>query len=135
MYLEAVLNRFDNVKKVGSEQYSCRCPSHNDKNNSLGIKQDGDKILFNCFAGCNVKSILDAVGLKWKDIMPNDNEMDMQIKKTFNPYAVLKMLRDEVLLVGLCSTSIRKGKPLNDVDHNRLMLAVSNIRDAYEKCR
>jgi hypothetical protein len=135
VYLEAILNRFDNVKKVGSEQYSCRCPSHNDKNNSLGIKQDGDKILFNCFAGCNVKSILDTVGLKWKDIMPNDNEMDMQIKKTFNPYAVLKMLRDEVLLVGLCSASIRKGKPLNDVDHNRLMLAVSNIRDAYEKCR
>lgn len=135
MYLESVLNRFDQVKKVGSEQYSCRCPAHNDKTNSLGIKQDGDKILLNCFAGCNVKSILDAVGLRWRDIMPNDNEMDTQIKKTFNPYAVLKMLRDEVLLVGLCSADIRRGKPLSDVDHNRLMFAISNIRSAYEKCR
>ena len=88
----------------------------------------------NCFAGCSVKSILDAVNLKWSDILP-ENEYDYEIKKTFNPYSVLKMLRNEVLIVGLASADIRKGKPLNKVDHDRLMLAIQNIRGAYEKCR
>ena len=53
----------------------------------------------------------------------------------FNPYSVLKMLRDEVLIVGLSSSEIKKGKALSDEDHNRLLIAVANIRRAYEKCK
>ena len=134
MFIEEFLNHFDNVKKSGTNQWSCRCPNHNDKSNSLGIKQDGDKILVHCFASCPTDQVLRSVGLKWKDILP-EGEFDQEIKKTFNPYSVLKMLKDEVLLVGLCSASIRKGKPLSKVDHDRLMLAISNIRGGYEKCR
>ena len=74
----------------------------------------------NCFAGCDIKSILDASGLKWKDILP-DNKLYQSEKQGFNPYAVLKMLRDEVLIIGLASSSIKKGKPLNDTDHDRLL--------------
>lgn len=99
----------------------------------MGIKQgDGDRILFNCFAGCNVKSILDAVGLTWKDILPS-NEHDSKVKeKGFNPFAVLKMIRDEVLIIGLASVDIRNGKPLNNKEHDRLLKAVGNVRAAYE---
>lgn len=53
----------------------------------------------------------------------------------FNPYAVLKHIRDEVLLIGLASVDIRAGKPLNDVDHDRLLKAVGNVRDAYAKTK
>tara|TARA_B110000858_G_scaffold120965_1_gene138059 strand:+ start:478 stop:753 length:276 start_codon:yes stop_codon:yes gene_type:complete len=88
--------------------------------------------MMNCFAGCDVKSILDSVGLSFKDILPS-NENDKQIKATgFNPYSVLKMIRDEVLIVGLASADLRKGKVLNDKDHDRLFEAVGNIRRAYE---
>ncbi|MBL6729235.1 MAG: DNA primase [Methylophilaceae bacterium] len=135
MFLQEILNRFDNVKKTGSDQYSCRCPAHNDKSNSLGIAEKDGNILINCFAGCSVQSILDATNLKWKDILSSDNEMEMQITKTFNPYAVLKHLRDEVLIIGLSSVDIRNGKSLNNEDHERLMLAISNIRSAYAKCK
>ena len=135
MYIDEILNRFDNVRESGGGQYSCRCPSHNDKSNSLGIKQDGDKILMNCFAGCDVKSILDSVGLQWKDILPKNENMDKLITKSFNPYSVLKMLSDEVLIVGLSSAQIKKGKALSNEDHMRLLKAVGNIRGAYEKCR
>ena len=85
----------------------------------------------NCFAGCDVKSILDSVGLDWKDILPS-NEHENNIKQTgFNPYSVLKMIRDEVLIIGLSSSQIRAGKPLNDEDHDRLLKAVANVRSAY----
>jgi hypothetical protein len=45
------------------------------------------------------------------------------------------MLRDEVLIIGLSSVDIRKGKALNDEDHDRLLKAVGNVRDAYEKTK
>ena len=87
--------------------------------------------MMNCFAGCSVKSILDSAGLDWKDILPS-NKNDSKIKETgFNPYSVLKMIRDEVLIIGLASADIRKGKPLNDKEHDRLLKAVSNVRRAY----
>ena len=53
----------------------------------------------------------------------------------FNPYAVLKAIRDEVLIIGLASADIRKGKPLNDKEHDRLLKAVANVRDAYSKTK
>ena len=90
--------------------------------------------MLNCFAGCGVKSILDAVGLDWKDILP-DSGLGKEIKNKFNPFAVLKMLRDEVLIIGLASADIRNNKPLNDKDHMRLLEAVANVRDAYSKTK
>ena len=90
--------------------------------------------MLNCFAGCDVKSILESVGLDWKDILP-DNKLYQAEKHSFNPFAVLKMIRDEVLIIGLASADIRNNKPLNDKDHDRLLKAVSNVRDAYRKTK
>ena len=45
------------------------------------------------------------------------------------------MIRDEVLIIGLSSAQIRAGKPLNGKDHDRLMKAVGNVRDAYSKTK
>ena len=90
--------------------------------------------MMNCFAGCDVKSILEAANLEWKDILP-DNQLYQAEKHKFNPFAVLKMIRDEVLIIGLSSVDIRNGKPLNDKDHDRLLKAVGNVRDAYSKCK
>ena len=91
-------------------------------------------MLLNCFAGCDVLSIINSVGLEWKDILP-DNQLYQADKHKFNPFAVLKMIRDEVLIIGLSSSQIRAGKPLNDKDHDRLLKAVANVRDAYSKTK
>ena len=56
-------------------------------------------------------------------------------KHSFNPFAVLKMIRDEVLLIGLASVDIRAGKKLSDTEHDRLLKAVGNVRDAYAKTK
>ena len=74
------------------------------------------------------------MGLNWKDILP-DNKLFQAEKHKFNPFAVLKMIRDEVLIIGLSSAQIRDGKPLNDEDHDRLLRAVGNVRDAYSKTK
>ena len=65
----------------------------------------------------------------------NEENLYQAEKHKFNPFAVLKMLRDEVLVIGLSSVDVRNGKPLNDVDHDRLLKAVGNVRDAYAKTK
>ena len=65
----------------------------------------------------------------------NEEKLYQAEKHKFNPFAVLKMIRDEVLIIGLSSVDIRNGKPLNDVEHDRLLKAVGNVRDAYAKTK
>ena len=64
-----------------------------------------------------------------------DNKLYQAEKNGFNPYSVLKMIRDEVLIIGLASVDIRAGKPLNDEEHDRLLKAIGNVRDAYSKTK
>ena len=54
-----------------STRCSCRghsgnthCPSHDDKNPSLSIKEDSQGVLINCFAGCSYDQILKALNVQ-----------------------------------------------------------------------
>ncbi|NUM37231.1 MAG: hypothetical protein HUU50_22025 [Candidatus Brocadiae bacterium] len=70
MFLENFLALLQNVKKSG-ENWIARCPSHDDKHNSLSIGLGSDeKILIKCHAGCRGEEILQALGLSWKDLFP-----------------------------------------------------------------
>jgi hypothetical protein len=59
-------NKFDSVlskfKKSPTEKDKYTCPAHDDGTASLSIIEIDGKILMKCFAGCETKSILDAVG-------------------------------------------------------------------------
>ena len=94
---EQILARFEKVYASTSDnsQYQCLCPNHNDKTASLGIKFDGDKVVINCFGGCETGDVIQAAGLNWSDIMPDsvdidnyfasrDNEEHFKVKKPSN---------------------------------------------------
>ena len=49
-------------KEESENQYSLRCPCHEDNNASLAIKQDGDRVLIHCFAGCLWSDVATALG-------------------------------------------------------------------------
>ncbi len=71
MIVNDFLNRFDNVKHCGANEWSARCPSHDDRVNSLSISEGTDgKILLHCHAGCDTESILSEAGLKYCDLYP-----------------------------------------------------------------
>ncbi|NUM33455.1 MAG: hypothetical protein HUU50_02835 [Candidatus Brocadiae bacterium] len=70
MILENFLALLQNVKKSG-ENWIARCPSHDDRHNSLSIGLGSDeKILIKCHAGCRGEEILQTLGLSWKDLFP-----------------------------------------------------------------
>lgn len=81
--IEDVLSRLEKVKKNG-DGHKALCPAHDDSNPSLSIKQDGDKILLNCFAGCKTEDVVKAMGLTMQDLMPNRTKSDREIVATYD---------------------------------------------------
>ena len=61
------LERFKSVKKSGAG-WVCRCPAHDDGQNSLSIKRADDKWLLRCHVGCGVEEITAAIGIKVSDL-------------------------------------------------------------------
>lgn len=54
--------------------WTCRCPSHDDRNPSLSIAQgDNGNVVWNCHAGCTQEAVIAALGLRFADLMPEKN--------------------------------------------------------------
>lgn len=63
---ESNLQYFKVSKRYG-DKAQCKCPAHDDKQASLSITKGDKCTLFYCHAGCGIKSILHAAGLKEED--------------------------------------------------------------------
>lgn len=71
--LEKVLGRLEKVKSAGSGRWKACCPAHNDRDPSLSIREAADgKVLVHCWAGCETRDILAAIGLELRDLFPGD---------------------------------------------------------------
>jgi hypothetical protein len=135
MNINDFLGYFEKSYRSGKDEYQCLCPAHNDKTASLSIKNLPDeRILIHCFAGCAANDILGAVGLTFDDIVPKRLGDFKPVSKPFNPYAVLKSISNETLLVALAGLEVANGKTLPQEDKDRLMIAVNRLREAYQIC-
>jgi hypothetical protein len=135
MNINDFLSYFEKSYRSGKDEYQCLCPAHQDKTASLSIKNLPDeRILIHCFAGCAANDILEAVGLTFDDIVPKRLGDFKPVSKPFNPYAVLKAISNETLLVALAGLEVANGKTLPQEDKDRLMIAVNRLREAYQIC-
>jgi hypothetical protein len=67
-----VIQRFSRVRKT-NRGWSARCPSHNDGTNSLALAIGANgKVLVHCYAACATAEVLRAVGLKLRDLFPEE---------------------------------------------------------------
>ena len=69
MTIQALRDRLQGVTG-GDTRFTARCPAHDDRQNSLsvGMSDDGMKILLNCFAGCSAEKITESLGLTVSDL-------------------------------------------------------------------
>jgi putative DNA primase/helicase len=84
-----ILNKLQKAKQLGNGEYQACCPAHEDKKQSLSLKQAGDKILINCFAGCQPDLIMNKIGLSLSDLYIKSEsaparEPTPQIVKTYS---------------------------------------------------
>ncbi|MCM1325246.1 MAG: phage/plasmid primase, P4 family [Bacteroidales bacterium] len=74
------------VEKVINGVAHCYCPGHSDNKPSLHISIGDIKILLDCKANCDYKTVLDAVGLKpeqlYYDFYNKENEQKRRISKS-----------------------------------------------------
>jgi hypothetical protein len=67
MILKDLLPKLYGVRRGGTG-FVARCPSHDDKKQSLSLAEDSGRILVKCFAGCSTKQIISSLGLDWTDL-------------------------------------------------------------------
>ncbi|MDQ5851281.1 MAG: hypothetical protein M3380_04275, partial [Chloroflexota bacterium] len=66
--IDPILGKLEQTCK-SSDGWTARCPAHDDKKNSLSIREaDDGKVLLKCFAGCSTDSIVSALGLTMADL-------------------------------------------------------------------
>ena len=72
-HVQNVIDRLRKVKK-SAKGWTARCPAHDDSTPSLsiGIGEDG-RVLLKCHAGCSNAAIVQAIGLKMRDLFPRSD--------------------------------------------------------------
>jgi hypothetical protein len=79
--VDQVLSALDRVKPNGSNKWMACCPAHNDRSPSLSITEaDGGKVLLHCFAGCDTRDVVSAMGLQMADLYPEGLTLEAKLK-------------------------------------------------------
>ena len=132
---DKLLERLDRVKRVAPGKWMAKCPSHDDRNPSLGISEgDGGKIICHCFAGCATEDVLSALGMSFADLfpekIPEPGQKAPRVPR-FNASELLRTALHESTVLFVAMSKINAGKTLADGDMDRVnqaMAILDNIR-------
>lgn len=128
-----ILSRLDGVKSHGQGAYLSRCPAHDDRSPSLGIKEAEDgKTLLHCFAGCEIEEVAAAIGLTLTDLFPDSIKASGPAKRKFPAHLVLQALDVDLRWIRLVLHCMAKGETLGPEEHKRLDEIHARVSDAIE---
>lgn len=104
--LEQILDRLVNVKKSGTNKFTACCPVHNDATPSMGIWDEGERILLHCL-GCGAKGpeIMQSIGLPIGMLFKHDQDRPAG----YIPKAVIENAKEAVYFVDIFESETRKG--------------------------
>lgn len=149
--VDSVLSRLDGVRRSG-KGFIARCPAHQDRNASLAVSEgDNGRVLVHCFAGCNIRDVMAAVGLAVADLFPpalservqfdddpcgrKSREYSARQRKADYDAALVSRVRaatgvldDEAGVVIIAAEDVGHGRALTPADLDRMALAVERIR-------
>jgi hypothetical protein len=135
--IDTVLSKVHKLKKTGDCKWLACCPAHDDKTPSLAIKLADDRILIHCFAGCDVSSIVSALGLELSDLMPESKRHSRPDNKRpkFNKSELFDRIVEESAILIVAIRQVFSGTPLNDGDMERVIKAEGIIDDIIQEAR
>lgn len=127
-----ILPRLERVKPAGKGHWMARCPAHQDRSPSLSISEREGRLLVHCFGGCDVLSVLQAVGLDYAALYPpRESSGRPLLGGTGIPaHVALRCLHDEAVLILVAGRAVADGKKLDDASLRRLSAAISRIDEA-----
>lgn len=135
---DALLSRLDGVRRTGPDRWVARCPAHDDKRASLGVRElDDGRVLLHCFSGCGVEDVVGAAGLALADLFPPSSARHA-VKGERRPFPAADVLRAvafEALVVSVAAVDLARGRKLSDEDRERLRLAAGRLQEAADAVR
>ncbi len=135
-----LLARLERVKSSGPNRWIAACPGplhrRGDRTPSLSIAEGEDgRALLRCFAGCDVGSIVAALGMSLGDLFPqrahHGDSLPTHHRPRMSARDLLHVLHREASIVWLAGEELRLNCPLAEPDRERLELACSRIAAAY----
>jgi hypothetical protein len=137
MIADALLSRLDGVKRTGVDRWLARCPAHEDKRPSLGVREiDDDRVLVHCWSGCATGDVLAAVGMTFDDLFPaRPTHRGKPERRPFPAADVLRAVESETLIAAVAASTLGNGGSLSDEDRARLLLASSRLTAAVRESR
>lgn len=119
MSAHQIVARLDFCRQTGADQWIARCPAHDDKTPSLGIKDvGGGRTLINCHAGCGATDILSAIGLDIGDLYP-PTDQHFSSRRFRAPTETV-----DSLVIEIAAHDRAMGKRLSKTDTDRLKEAL-----------
>ena len=135
---EKFVQRLSKVKGRNGTWTAC-CPAHEDKSPSLSVREAMDgRVLVHCFGGCDVQSVLSAVGMDMADLFPerderlDHNQVSKPLKPAFYASDLLRIASFECLVVMIAAYDMRRGKKLSEEDLTRLETAQQRIEEVIQ---
>jgi hypothetical protein len=132
--IENLLSRLEGVKRTAANKWLAKCPLHDDRHASFGVKlTDDGAILMHCFAGCDTGAILAVIGLSFCDLFPPRSAHDIDPTKPrpktprFSARELLSTLIFESTVLALAIEYLQNGIELSDVDAARVAQAKAAI--------
>lgn len=133
MTAAALLDRLEHVRQTGPGRWIARCAAHVDKRPSLTIRELEDgRVLVHCFAGCDARDVLAAVGLTFDVLFPRRPvaHRGKPERRPFPAADVLRCIALEVLIVAVAAYRLGNGQALDGADRARLLVAASRLQAA-----
>ncbi|HZP33627.1 MAG TPA: CHC2 zinc finger domain-containing protein [Candidatus Acidoferrales bacterium] len=75
MNASEILDRLQQVRP-SRDGWIARCPSHQDRNPSLSVREREGKLLLHCFAGCTVEVICAALKIRVSDLFAENGTVE-----------------------------------------------------------
>lgn len=116
--IDLILTKLNRVRQRSASAWIACCPAHDDRSPSLAIAEAKDgRILMNCYAGCDIHAIAEAMGLQVKDLFPDDYKPTHHEIDLSHEYLILKIMK----------AAKERKEHLTELDLNRAELALHRI--------
>jgi hypothetical protein len=131
---QRLLDRLDGVRASSHGRWMARCPAHGDKSASLSIREVEGRVLVHCFAGCDTRAVVGALGLRLSDLFDEPvghHKPALRDRGRWHATrAALEALRDEARIVAIVASDITNGRPVAPADADRVALAAGRISES-----
>jgi len=126
---EEFVSGLEKVRRTGTRKWAACCPAHDDSGPSLSVKDDGDRLLVHCFAGCTASEVVEAMGLTLRDLFngPFDNSYRPSTPLQMHPAAAMRSLLKEAYCVGIIAANMNDFGEISDEDRALLIRCISRM--------